>query len=141
MTKTEKKIPDILHLNCKNNLDLVPYLASLCAGLKIKGRFENVKNLSVKESNRIHTLMAELGKIAIPQYKNNVLIIEPLDTLPEIIDFSSYNDHRIAMALSILACCIDDVYLTYPDCVEKSYPEYWENFAKINIQNNPNDVL
>ncbi|MDR2410885.1 MAG: hypothetical protein LBE13_22625 [Bacteroidales bacterium] len=135
LIKTKEKIPHALQLNCKNNLDLVPYLASHCVGLKIKAKLQNVKNLSIKESNRIHALTTELGKIATVKYNDNALIIEPQDSLPETIYFSSHNDHRIAMALSILSCCINDLYIDNPECVAKSYPEYWENFAKINTQN------
>jgi 3-phosphoshikimate 1-carboxyvinyltransferase len=132
--KTKQKIPDTLQLNCKNNLDLVPYLASLCAGLKIKAELKNIKNLSIKESNRIKALTTELGKIASLKYNNNILIIEPQDKFPETVYFSSHHDHRIAMALSVLSCCINDLYIDNPKCVAKSYPEYWENFAKINMR-------
>ncbi|MDR0605514.1 MAG: hypothetical protein LBG80_14540 [Bacteroidales bacterium] len=135
LTKTKEKIPTTLQLNCKNNLDLVPYLASLCVGLKIKAKLGNVKNLSLKESNRINALTIELGKVATVKYNNNTLIIEPKDKFPETIYFSSHNDHRIAMALSILSYCIRDLYIDNPECVAKSYPEYWENFAKINTHN------
>jgi 3-phosphoshikimate 1-carboxyvinyltransferase len=56
------------------------------------------------------------------------LMIEPnQDKFPETIYFSSHDDHRIAMALSILSSCIGNVYIDNPECVTKSYPEYWKN--------------
>jgi 3-phosphoshikimate 1-carboxyvinyltransferase len=133
VVKTKQKMPDILQLNCKNNPDLVPCLASLCVGLRIKGRLEGVENLSIKESNRINALAMELGKIASVHYHDHILTIEPNENeFPETVYFSSHNDHRIAMALSVLSFCIDNLHIDHPECVSKSYPEYWENFAKIN---------
>jgi 3-phosphoshikimate 1-carboxyvinyltransferase len=141
ITKIKREIPDILQLNCKNNLDLVPYLASLCVGLKIKARLENVENLSIKESNRIDALTIELGKIATVKYKDHALIIEPnQNKFPQTVYFSSHNDHRIAMALSILSCCMNDLHIDNTECVAKSYPEYWQNFAKINKQLYQKDI-
>jgi 3-phosphoshikimate 1-carboxyvinyltransferase len=131
--KVKQKIPDTLQLNCQHHLDLVPYLAALCVGLKIKARLENVENLSIKESNRIDALTIELGKIAVVRYEDNVLTIEPnQNKFPKTVYFSSHADHRIAMALSILSCCIDNLYINDSECVTKSYPDYWANFAKIN---------
>jgi 3-phosphoshikimate 1-carboxyvinyltransferase len=131
--KVKQKVPDILQLSCKHHLDLVPCLAALCVGLKIKARLEDVENLSIKESNRIDALTIELGKIAVVKYEDNILIIEPnQDKFPKTVYFSSHADHRIAMALSILSSCIDNLYIDDSECVTKSYPEYWDNFAKIN---------
>jgi 3-phosphoshikimate 1-carboxyvinyltransferase len=116
-------------LDCRNNPDLVPYLASLCVGLKQKAILENVQNLTIKESNRIDALIQELGKIAFLQYENNALIIAPRqEDFPNEIHFSSYSDHRIAMSLAILSTCIPQVHIDNPNCVEKSYPEFWKQY-------------
>jgi 3-phosphoshikimate 1-carboxyvinyltransferase len=124
----------IISLDCRNNPDLVPYLVSLCVGLKQKAVLENVQNLTIKESNRIEALIQELGKIACLNYKNNALIIEPnKKEFPNKICFSSHNDHRIAMCLSVLSTCIQDVKIDNIKCVEKSYPNFWGNFAKISL--------
>jgi len=121
---------DTVRLDCRNNPDLVPYLASICVGLKQKAVLENVQNLSLKESNRIEALMQELGKIACIDYKNNALVIEPNhQQFPNSIYFSSHNDHRIAMCLSVLSACIRDVKIDNPHCVEKSYPDFWKHVA------------
>jgi 3-phosphoshikimate 1-carboxyvinyltransferase len=120
---------EIIQLDCRNNPDLVPYISSLCVGLKQKAVLENIQNLSIKESNRIEALIQELGKISCLEYKDNALIITPKqDEFPSAIHFSSHNDHRIAMCLSILSAHIPDVKIDNTECVKKSYPEFWENF-------------
>ncbi len=132
MNTPHKLISDSIQLDCNNNLDLVPCMASLCVGSKKRARLENVQNLSIKESDRINALVLELGKISHIKYEANALIIEPhKEEFPNTICFSSHNDHRIAMALSILSFCIDDLYIDNPECVVKSYPDFWGNFDRI----------
>jgi len=117
---------EIIQLDCRNNPDLVPYLASTCVGLKQKAILKNVQNLTLKESNRIEALTQELGKIARLNYENNAMIIMPKqEKFPDSIDFSSHNDHRIAMALSILSARIPQGNIYNPNCVKKSYPDFW----------------
>lgn len=129
ITKKRHFQPKKLTLDCANNLDFVPYIAVLCAGLKIHGELKNVENLTIKESNRIESLRIELGKIANIDYVNNNLIISPYKKqFPDTVHFSSHDDHRIAMSLSALACCIENVYLDNEKCVKKSYPDFWEQF-------------
>jgi len=116
---------EIVSLDCRNNPDLVPYIASLCVGLKQKAILTNVQNLTLKESNRIEALIQELGKIAYLGYENNALIIEPnTENFPNSIYFSSHNDHRIAMCLSVLSACIQDIRIDDMECIKKSYPEF-----------------
>lgn len=129
ITKNTHFQPEKLILDCANNLDLVPYIAVLCAGSKIHGELKNVENLIIKESNRIESLRIELGKIANIDYINNNLRISPRkEQFPDTVHFSSHDDHRIAMSLSALACCIENVYLDNEECVKKSYPDFWEQF-------------
>ena len=127
--KQQHRQPKEFLLDCGNNLDLVPYIAVLCAGLKIHAQLQNVANLTIKESNRIEALRVELGKIATVDYEDNNLIINPNDKpFPDTVHFSGYEDHRIVMSLSALSCCINNVYINNESCVGKSYPDFWENF-------------
>ena len=132
ITKKQHQQPQRLILDCSNNLDLVPYMAVLCAGLKVSSELQNIENLTLKESNRIESLQTELGKIAEIDYKNNNLIINPKEeTFPETVYFSSHDDHRIAMSLAALSCRIHSIYIDNETCVGKSYPDFWENFDNI----------
>jgi 3-phosphoshikimate 1-carboxyvinyltransferase len=44
--------------------------------------------------------------------------------------FNTYNDHRMAMALSILSATGSTVNIENPEVVNKSYPGYWEELKK-----------
>ena len=45
---------------------------------------------------------------------------------------SSYNDHRMAMMEAIASTvCHHQVVIDNKDCVEKSYPSFWEHFEML----------
>ena len=42
------------------------------------------------------------------------------------------NDHRIAMSAAIAAtACREPVTILGAQCVEKSYPQFWEEYARL----------
>jgi len=46
----------------------------------------------------------------------------------------SHNDHRIAMAMATLGLkASGDIQILNSECVDKSYPKYFEDFAKLTI--------
>jgi 3-phosphoshikimate 1-carboxyvinyltransferase len=47
------------------------------------------------------------------------------------VAFDTYDDHRIAMALSLLSLRRPNVVINNPACVAKTYPGYWREFARL----------
>jgi 3-phosphoshikimate 1-carboxyvinyltransferase len=43
----------------------------------------------------------------------------------------SKNDHRIAMAFSLLGTVVGDTIIDQAECVAKTYPEYWNILQKL----------
>ena len=42
------------------------------------------------------------------------------------------NDHRIAMSAAVASTvCQNDVTILGAECVEKSYPKFWEEFSRL----------
>jgi len=47
----------------------------------------------------------------------------------------AHNDHRIAMAAAIAATvCSEPVTILGAECVKKSYPKFWEEYARLGGQ-------
>lgn len=92
-----------------------------------------LEHLAHKESNRIEALQTELSKIGIQLiYENGILSFDNTSLLkPKNVEFNTYNDHRIAMSLAMIALLGIEVHLDNSDCVKKSFPEYWNQIAKI----------
>lgn len=94
----------------------------------------NVYNLRVKETDRIQALARELRKLgAEVDAGNDYLKITPPDRLkPASID--TYDDHRMAMSLSLAALGEADIEMRDPECVTKTFPEYFEVFESICVR-------
>lgn len=93
----------------------------------------NIGNWRVKETDRLAAMATELRKVgAIVDEGADYLRIEPpLKFLPATID--TYDDHRMAMCFSLVAMAGVAIRINDPGCVRKTFPEYFEYFAKISI--------
>ncbi len=121
--------------------DLVPVLAVM--GALSSGKTEIIKagRLRFKESDRLKAISSELSKLgACIAEKPEGLVIEGRKTLSGgRVD--SWNDHRIAMALAIAATkCENPVIISNGDCVNKSYPEFWEHYRALGGRVNERDM-
>lgn len=126
-------------LDISNCIDLGPVLfvfASLFNG----GKFIGTKRLKIKESDRGEAIKQELEKIGGKiEIKDDEIEVHPLNSYPLKGDFDSHNDHRIAMALSLLSSKME-VSISSCECIEKSFPNYYDVLiqlgAKVSYQEN-----
>ena len=109
--------------------DLIPPIAVLCCFCTGTSHIINAGRLRLKESDRLHALAVELGKLgAIVTEGADSLTITGADTLPGG-QVDSWNDHRIAMAMAVAAIkCREPVTLTDWQSVNKSYPDFWRDY-------------
>ena len=107
--------------------DLVPAVAVTCAALNIPAKLTGIRNLRIKESDRIHALENELNKMGfIAESNPNEMIIKPTTNRIDLTKpVETYNDHRIAMAFAPLAVIYGEISIMDPDVVKKSYPGFW----------------
>lgn len=120
--------------NFKNCPDLFPAVIATCAGLRLNSTFTGLKNLSIKESDRKKAMMNELRKINISfeDVSDDELKMFCPEELPYYTEenpiiFNNYDDHRIAMALSVLSMKIGAISMENTDVVSKSYPDFFRN--------------
>ena len=119
--------------NFKDCPDLFPAVIAACAGNGVDATFTGLKNLSIKESDRKHAMMNELSKIGISfeDVSDDELKMFCSEKLPYFseenpIIFNNYDDHRIAMALSLLSMKIGTISMENADVVSKSYPDFFK---------------
>jgi len=48
----------------------------------------------------------------------------------------TYNDHRMAMAFSLIGLRFDGVTIENPSCVSKTFPNYFETLGELSKQVN-----
>lgn len=112
--------------------DLFPVLAVLAAGAEGTSVFRNVARLRIKESDRVQTVcdMIEAlgGSIRV---EGDTVYVDGTGYLTGgIVD--SCGDHRIAMSAAVASLiCNDAVTILGAQCCAKSYPGFFEDFAKI----------
>jgi 3-phosphoshikimate 1-carboxyvinyltransferase len=91
----------------------------------------NIASWRVKETDRIAAMAAELGKLgAGVEAGADYLKVTPR-RLNAGIAVDTYDDHRMAMSLSLAALGGVGVRINDPDCVAKTFPEYFRVFAGI----------
>ena len=119
--------------NFKDCPDLFPAVIAACAGNRVNATFTGLKNLSIKESDRKQAVMNELMKINIT-FENvsddELKMFCPNElsyfTEEKPIIFNNYEDHRIAMALSVLSMKIGAISMENVEVVSKSYPGFFD---------------
>lgn len=120
-------------VNLSDCIDLGPTLFALAALIPGKTHFSGIKRLQYKESNRIKSMVTELGKVGVEiSLTENDLYITGKENIKGDYVFETYNDHRIAMALTILGMSIDgNVTIKGAECVKKSYPDFYKDLESL----------
>lgn len=117
--------------------DLGPILFVLGLFSENKIVLKNTERLSIKESDRTAAMQSELIKFGakIEVFENEV-IIHRLDEFKVVDEVDAHNDHRIVMALSILASVLNyPLKINGAEAINKSYPTFFEDLEKVNIFN------
>ena len=110
--------------------DAVLALAVTAAFAVGETTIRNVGNLRIKESDRLHALETELRKLGAGASTGPDWIrIQPAPLRAASID--TYDDHRMAMSFALAGLRVPGVVIRDPACVSKSWPEYFEAFAKL----------
>lgn len=119
-------------IDLKDCPDLAPILFSYAA-YKNGGRFTNTRRLRVKESDRANVMAEELKKFGanVKVYENSVEI-EKTQLKPPIVPLCGHNDHRIVMALSVLAA-VFGAEIDGAEAVNKSYPDFFRVIKKAGV--------
>ncbi len=112
--------------------DLAPVTFALAAALS-GGEFVGTARLKMKESDRAEAMREELAKLGveIDVFENRVVIPEG-EIHPPSTPISSHNDHRIAMAMSVLLSVVGGE-LEGAEAVLKSFPDFFEKLTELNI--------
>jgi len=96
----------------------------------------NIGSWRVKETDRLSAMASELRKLGaeVEEGSDYLRVTPPVVLQPATID--TYDDHRMAMCFSLAsldgaarkgtAVCIND-----PACVAKTFPDYFDAFARI----------
>jgi cyclohexanecarboxylate-CoA ligase len=120
-------------LDCRDIPDMVPILSTLASRARGRTVLSHVSHVRLKESDRV-TSMLQLRKMgAHVEFDGNDMEFEGVERLHGA-ELSSYNDHRVLMALAIAGSAASGVTeLSYPYAYKISYPEFADHMNTIGI--------
>lgn len=88
--------------------------------------------LKLKETDRLAALATELRKFGatVEVIEHHTLRITPPNQLTAA-RVDTYDDHRMAMSFAIAATRLPGVIIADPQCVNKTYPEFFEDLERL----------
>lgn len=116
-------------INMRNFPDSVMSLAIVAASTSGKTVITNIEHLKVKETDRMALLVKNLKTIGVKVTATNSQLT--IYGEPEKLrsgKIITENDHRFAMAFAILGLRQSGIRIDNPECVRKSYPNFWKHF-------------
>ncbi len=134
-----------LSADLRNCPDLGPVLFALASQTDGISEFHHAERLRDKESDRIRCMQEELAKTGCRMKINDGCVrIKGKPGMPDDMIFDGHGDHRIVMALSLLAFAgSGTVRIHGCEAVRKSYPDFFRDLAaagaEIRFVNSEND--
>ncbi|MBQ3557644.1 MAG: 3-phosphoshikimate 1-carboxyvinyltransferase [Oscillospiraceae bacterium] len=113
--------------------DLVPSLSAVAAVRRGTTRIVNAARLRMKESDRLTAVARVLNAMGarVEELPDGLVIIGG-EGLTGGVEIDSYNDHRIAMMAAVAAVrCEKPVTILGAECVNKSYPAFWQDYRRL----------
>lgn len=126
--------------NCPDLFPIVSVLAAFCCGTS---NILGFKRLAGKESDRGKAILETLTKMGVSAYaESDLLTVEGHSLESRVLngtlmkggEYSSFHDHRMAMALTVASLGADGpVVIDDTACVAKSFPAFFDTWAGFSI--------
>lgn len=106
--------------------DTAQTLAAIAPFALSRTRIRGIASARVKETDRVHATCTELARLDVRvEEQEDGMTIFPCKTFKPV-NIQTYNDHRMAMAFSLIGLRVDGVTIENPSCVSKTFPDYFE---------------
>jgi 3-phosphoshikimate 1-carboxyvinyltransferase len=133
-------------LDCKSIPDAAMTLAVMALYADSPTRLSGIASWRVKETDRIAAMATELRKVGAAVVEGPDFIEVTPPTHWHAAAIATYDDHRMAMCLSLAAfnplagaCPGQPLRILDPRCVAKTFPDYFETLFGV-ASANPDDV-
>ena len=113
--------------------DTAQTLAAIAPFADSPTRIRGIASARVKETDRVSATCAELTRLGVrvEEHEDGMTIHPTSDFRPSTIQ--TYNDHRMAMAFSLIGLGFDGVTIENPSCVSKTFPNFFEVLAQLQV--------
>ena len=105
-------------------------LAAIAPYAKSPVRIRGIGHIRDQECDRVHAIVTELTKLGILcEEESDAVTIYP--GVPHGGVVETYDDHRVAMAFSLVGLRTDDIVIDNPECCKKTFEEYFDLLEKL----------
>lgn len=120
-------------LNMNDFSDQALTLAAIAPYADSRVRITGIGHIRLQESDRLHAMAEELGKTGICCAEEpSAITIFPGQPRAAVIE--TYEDHRVAMAFSLLGLRTEGIVIKNPDCCKKTFEEYFTILDRLTDQ-------
>ena len=111
--------------------DTAQTLAAIAPFASSPTRIRGIASARLKETDRIHATCNELARLGVAvEEHDDGMTIYPCDKI-QPATVHTYNDHRMAMAFSLIGLRVDGIGIENPSCVSKTFPNFFEVLATL----------
>lgn len=119
-------------IDCGDIPDAAMSLASTALFAEGETAIRNVYNWRVKETERMKAIVTELTKLGAEVIEGrDFCVIRPPKVVKPNVEIDTYDDHRMAMSFSLVACGGVPVIIRDPKCTAKTFPTYFDELARL----------
>jgi 3-phosphoshikimate 1-carboxyvinyltransferase len=113
--------------------DVVPTLAVVAAFAEGASEISNIAHLRIKECDRLSATAGELRKlgVAVDEFEDRMVIHGRGGAGMHGVEIETHEDHRMAMSMAVAGLRVEGVKILDENCVVKSFPDFWERFARL----------
>ncbi|MER0215021.1 MAG: 3-phosphoshikimate 1-carboxyvinyltransferase [Nitrosomonas sp.] len=121
-----------IDLDCNHIPDAAMTLAVTALFAEGTSTLRNIASWRLKETDRLAAMSTELRKLGaiVEEGADYLRITPPVHGLTPHAAIDTYDDHRMAMCFA-LASLGAPVRINDPNCVAKTFPDYFEKFSQI----------
>jgi 3-phosphoshikimate 1-carboxyvinyltransferase len=106
--------------------DTAQTLAAVAPFASSPTRIRGIASARAKETDRVHATCTELARLGVQvEEHDDGMTIYPCKTFKRS-NVQTYNDHRMAMAFSLIGLRIPGITIENPGCVSKTFPNFFE---------------
>ncbi|MBI4762624.1 MAG: 3-phosphoshikimate 1-carboxyvinyltransferase [Chloroflexota bacterium] len=111
--------------------DTAQTLAAIAPFADSPTRIRGIASARLKETDRIHATCTELTRLGVRVEEHpDGMTIYPCQTFKPA-SIQTYNDHRMAMAFSLIGLRVEGIVIENPSCVSKTFPNFFEILGKL----------
>lgn len=121
-----------IHVNMSDFSDQTMTLAALAPFADGDTVIDGVGHIRGQESDRIRGIVTELRRMGIScEEREDGITIHPGEVKPAVI--RTYEDHRMAMAFSLVGCRAEGIVIDNPECCKKTFENYFDILTNLGL--------